>query len=153
MYWVQFSSQLACQLSWQRAAPVSQRSWVQIPYGPDLFQVLFSTTRFFTAVQIYEFHISKIIMVQACLNIRKLELMCKISGFVQEIISAKYLYHGRSYCKTRTLGTICPIFVVIHRSSPESVGRDNLLMFSPFVYCIQSQLLSVSVCPKGWKYV
>ena len=27
------------------SAPVSQRSWVQIPYGPKFFQVLFSTTR------------------------------------------------------------------------------------------------------------
>ena len=37
------SSQLACQLSWQSAAPVLQRSWVQIPYGPEFFffQVLF----------------------------------------------------------------------------------------------------------------
>ena len=31
------SSQLACQLSWQSAAPVSQRSWVHIPYGPEFF--------------------------------------------------------------------------------------------------------------------
>ena len=31
------SSQLAFQLSWQSAAPVSQRSWVQIPYGPEFF--------------------------------------------------------------------------------------------------------------------
>ena len=28
------------------AGPVSQRSWVQIPYGPEFFQVLFTTTRF-----------------------------------------------------------------------------------------------------------
>ena len=58
--------------------PVSQRSWVQIPYESEFFfffQVLFSTTssvvflaarisqiRFFTAVQIYEFHITKIIV-------------------------------------------------------------------------------------------
>ena len=25
-----------------RSAPVSQRSWVQIPYGPEYFQVLFN---------------------------------------------------------------------------------------------------------------
>ena len=31
------SSQLACQFSQQTAAPVSQRSWVQIPYGPEFF--------------------------------------------------------------------------------------------------------------------
>ena len=28
---------LACQLNWQSAAPASQRSWVQIPYGPEFF--------------------------------------------------------------------------------------------------------------------
>ena len=38
------SSQLACQLSWYSAAPVSQRSWVQIPYGPEFFSGLISTT-------------------------------------------------------------------------------------------------------------
>ena len=27
--------------SWWSAAPVSQRSWVQIPYGPEFFQVSF----------------------------------------------------------------------------------------------------------------
>ena len=37
------SSQLACQLSWQSAAPASHRSWVQIPYRPQFFfQALFS---------------------------------------------------------------------------------------------------------------
>ena len=40
------SSQLACYLNCYSAAPVSQSSWVQIPYGPEFFQVLFSTTRF-----------------------------------------------------------------------------------------------------------
>ena len=72
---LQIRIQLACQLIWQSAAPVSQRSWVQIPCGPEFFQVLFSTTssvvflaarisqiRLFTAVQIYKFHISKIII-------------------------------------------------------------------------------------------
>ena len=38
------SSQLAFQLSWQSAAPVSQRSWVQIPYGPEFFPGLISTS-------------------------------------------------------------------------------------------------------------
>ena len=43
------SSQLACQLNWQNAAPVSQRSWVQIPYEPEIFfrsylQLLLTTT-------------------------------------------------------------------------------------------------------------
>ena len=38
------SSQLACQLSWQSAAPVSHGSWVQIPYGPEFFSGLISTT-------------------------------------------------------------------------------------------------------------
>ena len=36
------SSQLACQLSWSSAAPVSLRSLVQIPYRPEYFQALFS---------------------------------------------------------------------------------------------------------------
>ena len=31
------SSQLACQLSWQSTAPLSQRSWVQIPHRPEFF--------------------------------------------------------------------------------------------------------------------
>ena len=77
------SSQLASQLSRQSAAPVSQTSWVKIPNGPKFlfiylffifrsyFQLLVSVVflaarisyiRFFTALQIYEFHISKIIM-------------------------------------------------------------------------------------------
>ena len=43
--------------------------------------------------------------------------MCKISGFVWEIISVKYMYYSQNYCKT--LRTIYLIFVVIHRSSPE----------------------------------
>ena len=38
------NSQLACQLSWQSAAPVSQRSWVQIPYRPEFFSGLIFTT-------------------------------------------------------------------------------------------------------------
>ena len=33
-----------CQLNWQSAAPVSQRSWVQIPYGPEFFSGLIFTT-------------------------------------------------------------------------------------------------------------
>ena len=58
--------------SWQSTAPVSQRSWVQIPYRPEfnlqvLFQVVFIAARisyilFFTAVHIYDFHISTIII-------------------------------------------------------------------------------------------
>ena len=74
------SSQLACQLSWQNAAPVSQRPWIQIPYGPEkIFSALISTSssvvflaarisyiRFFTAVQIYESYISKIITLKTC---------------------------------------------------------------------------------------
>ena len=62
--------------SWQSTAPVLQRSWVQIPYGPEFFfSGLISTTssvvfiaarisyiRFFTAVHIYDFHISTIII-------------------------------------------------------------------------------------------
>ena len=42
---VMTSSQLACQLNWQSGAPVSQRSWVQIPYRPEFFSGLISTTR------------------------------------------------------------------------------------------------------------
>ena len=64
-----------CWLSWQSAAPVSQRSWVQISYGPEFFSGLISTTssvvflaarisyiRFFSAVHIYEYHIYKFII-------------------------------------------------------------------------------------------
>ena len=56
--------------SWQSTAPVLQRSWVQIPYGPEfffqvLFQVVFIAARisyilFFMAVHIYDFLISTI---------------------------------------------------------------------------------------------
>ena len=35
---------VGCQLSWQSTAPVSQRSWVQIPYGLEFFSGLISTT-------------------------------------------------------------------------------------------------------------
>ena len=73
---IMISSQLACSFSWQSAAPVSHRSWVQIPYRPEFFfrsyfQLLFSVVflaasishvRFFITVQMYEFHISKIII-------------------------------------------------------------------------------------------
>ena len=38
------SSQLACQLSCQSTAPLSQRSWVQIPYRPEFFSGLLFTT-------------------------------------------------------------------------------------------------------------
>ena len=61
-----------------QSAPISQRSWVQIPYGPEFFSGLISTTssvvfiaarisyiRFFTAVHIYDFHTSTIIIVQS----------------------------------------------------------------------------------------
>ena len=85
------SSQLACQLSWQSAAPVSQRSWVQIPYGPEFFSGLISTTssvvfiaarisyiHFFTTVQIYDFHKSTIIINQTFL-LRSL-YSCNSSG-------------------------------------------------------------------------
>ena len=64
-----------CWLSWQSAAPVSQRSWVQISYGPEFFSGLISSTssvvffaarisyiRFFSAVHIYEYHIYKFII-------------------------------------------------------------------------------------------
>ena len=44
---IMISSQLACSFSWKSAAPVSHRSWVQIPYRPEFFfQVLLSTTLF-----------------------------------------------------------------------------------------------------------
>ena len=52
----------------QSTAPVSQRSWVQIPYRPEFFfQVLFQVVfiayiLFFMAVHIYDFHISTIII-------------------------------------------------------------------------------------------
>ena len=39
---IMIGSQLACQLSWQSAAPVSQRSWVPIPYRPQFFHDSFS---------------------------------------------------------------------------------------------------------------
>ena len=62
--------------SWQSTATVLQRSWVQIPYGPEFFfsglisttsSVVFMAARisyilFFTAVHIYDFHISTIII-------------------------------------------------------------------------------------------
>ena len=38
------SSQLACQLSWYSASPVSQRSGVQISYRPESFSGLIFTT-------------------------------------------------------------------------------------------------------------
>ena len=60
--------------------------------------------------------------------------MCKISGFVWEIISAKYMYHSRNYCTT--LRKIYPIFVVIHRSSPES----DLMTF----WCLVSNIKCLS---------
>ena len=69
------SSQLACQLSWWSAAPVSQRSRVQIPYGPEFFfsgpifnysfqqcSQLRGSLKFVSSPQIYEFRISKIII-------------------------------------------------------------------------------------------
>ena len=52
------SSQLACQLSWQSAAPVLQRSWVQIPYGPEFF--------FFRSYFNYQFSSVHSCKVQLC---------------------------------------------------------------------------------------
>ena len=68
---IKTSSQLACQLIWQSAAPVSKRSWVQIPCRPEcFFQALFSlllkqcallrgslSFTSLSAVQIYDFYI------------------------------------------------------------------------------------------------
>ena len=57
-----------------QSAPISQRSWVQIPYGPEFFSGLISTTspevfiaarisyiRFFTIMHRYDFYTSTII--------------------------------------------------------------------------------------------
>ena len=43
------NSQMACYLSWYSAAPVWQRSWVQIPYGPESFFRPFFKYQFITA--------------------------------------------------------------------------------------------------------
>ena len=43
------NSQMARYLSWYSAAPVSQRSWVQIPYGPEFFFRPFFKYQFITA--------------------------------------------------------------------------------------------------------
>ena len=40
---IRTSSQLACYVCWWSAAPVSQRSWVQIPYGPEFVSGLIFT--------------------------------------------------------------------------------------------------------------
>ena len=44
----------------KNAAPVSQRSWVQIPYGPEFFQVLFTTTRFSSVLSCEDLLISSL---------------------------------------------------------------------------------------------
>ena len=70
------------------------------------------------------------LMVQASLNVRKLKLMWKISGFVWATISAEYMYL-RNYC--RTLGTIFRFtFVVKHKSSPES----DVMLFDILTFCL-----------------
>ena len=43
------NSQMARYLSWYSAAPVWQRSWVQIPYGPEFFFRPFFKYQFITA--------------------------------------------------------------------------------------------------------
>ena len=46
------------------SAPVSQRSWVQIPYGPGIFfQVLLTTTSFSSVLSCEDLLISSLVVV------------------------------------------------------------------------------------------
>ena len=92
-------------------------------------------------------------LISLCLNIRKLKLMCKISGFVWEIISAKYMYLSWNYCNM--LGTVYPIYFRFVIQTEPRIGRDDFMVFCPFVYCVWSQVLCVFVLVSeiGWKYV
>ena len=65
---IQHNDQLpACQLSWWSTAPVSQRSWVQIPYRPEFFSGSISITvqEVFTTAKI-AFIFTSLSVLQIC---------------------------------------------------------------------------------------
>ena len=92
------SSHLARWFNWQSAAPVSQRSWVRIPFKPKFFsglifataQVAYVTVMIFhlfivcSVVQIYDFHIFIIISSPKRVHIERIhshgQQPCKFTG-------------------------------------------------------------------------
>ena len=118
---------------------VSQRSWVQIPYGPDFFSGLISTTssvvfiaarisyiRFFTAMHTYDFHISTIIIVPTCPSIW-LETTSKKSLLwillFQPLFSLFRLKFDDKFCDTSYNCFLPPELQNVLRRNHESCGR------------------------------
>ena len=89
---------VGCQLSWQSTAPVSQRSWVQIPYGLEFFSGLISTT-------------SLVVYITAMI----------VSVFVKWILALK------QYISLNTThANMCTILRMLFQPSFASIGRCQL---------------------------
>ena len=69
------------------------------------------------------------------------KLMCKISGFLWEIISAKYMYLGQNYCKM--FRAVYSIYFRVHTQIEPRIGRDVLFMFCPCLLCL---VLNLKCC-------
>ena len=70
-----------------------------------------------------------------------MKLMCKISGFLWEIISAKYMYLGQNYCKM--FRAVYSIYFRVHTQIEPRIGRDVLFMFCPCLLCL---VLNLKCC-------
>ena len=70
-----------------------------------------------------------------------MKLMCKISGFLWEIISAKYMYLGQNYCKM--FRAVYSIYFHVHTQIEPRIGRDVLFMFCPCLLCL---VLNLKCC-------
>ena len=70
-----------------------------------------------------------------------MKLMCKISGFLWEIISAKYMYLGQNYCKMSW--AVYSIYFRVHTQIEPRIRRDVLFMFCPWLLCL---VLNLKCC-------
>ena len=70
-----------------------------------------------------------------------MKLMRKISGFLWEIISAKYMYLGQNYCKM--FRAVYSIYFRVHTQIEPRIGHDVLFMFCPCLLCL---VLNLKCC-------
>ena len=79
-----------------------------------------------------------------------MKLMCKISGFLWEIISAKYMYLGQNYCKM--FRAVYSIYFRVHTQIEPRIGCDVLFMFCPCLLCLVSKFKVFNIlCLGDWK--
>ena len=106
--------QLLAQLA-RSAAPVSQRSWVQIPYGPEFFQVLFTTTRFSSVLSCEDLLIS----CRTILEFLNFRVLWQWPTWVSEIDN-QYGDKNQWYLVGHViLLNICLLNCFIHRNWPD----------------------------------